>query len=66
MTARSVQDWFQIIQREKHDSKLAEQLLLNLMGYHPGYWNPEDQQQLVTLFTALRLDQMAKENHHGT
>ncbi len=59
MKHRSVQEWFQIIQT-MDDRKLAEELLGNLQSYQGLYG--KDREQVLALFTAIRLDQMAKEN----
>lgn len=58
MKTRSVQEWFQLIQT-MDDSKLVVELLGNLQSYQGLYG--KDREQVLALFTAIRLDQMAKE-----
>ena len=54
---RTVTDWFQIIQRDHDDMKLAKEIFASLSGQ-----DREDLAQLISVITAIRLDQMAKEN----
>jgi hypothetical protein len=54
---RSVQEWFLLLQ-EKNDLAIAKQVAAEL----PSFTTPRgDHEHLLALFTAIRLDQMAKE-----
>jgi hypothetical protein len=59
VTARSVQDWFKFIQENDDDNIVRELLLLFAT---PEEQRKKDHQQVLNLITALRLDQMAREN----
>jgi hypothetical protein len=58
MTVRTVTEWFQFVQGSKSDLNLARKFFAELDS-HPS---KDELQQLVALFTAIRLDQMTKEN----
>ena len=57
MSERSVKDWFVLLQ-EKDDIQIAKQVLVEL----PQWPKQERVLHLLSLLTAVRLDQMAKEN----
>lgn len=61
---RTVQDWFKLL-RENNDDQIARRVLDDLIAYQ-HYPNDrhlrEDELLVATLITAIRLDQMAKEN----
>jgi hypothetical protein len=57
VSERSVKDWFVLLQ-EKDDIQIAKQVLVEL----PQWPKQERVLHLLSLLTAVRLDQMAKEN----
>jgi len=54
---RPVIEWLTHIQR-KDDLAIVEEALSDIIGL----WSREEAQHLLNLLTAVRLDQMAKEN----
>jgi hypothetical protein len=62
VSARDVKEWFQMIQT-MDDKKLAQHLLGDLRAYrNHSQWEGQDIEQVLAIFTAIRLDQMTKEN----
>lgn len=63
MPVRSVQEWFKLIQTTKDDLKLVRQVLAELDddSRWGGISGPR-QEHLLSLLTAIRLDQMSKEH----
>jgi predicted lipid-binding transport protein (Tim44 family) len=57
MTPRPVIEWLTHIQRAD-DLAIVEEALTDIIGL----WSKEEAQHLLNLLTAVRLDQMAKEN----
>jgi predicted lipid-binding transport protein (Tim44 family) len=59
VTPRPVIEWLMHIQRaEADDLAIVEEALTDIIGL----WSKEEAQHLLNLLTAVRLDQMAKEN----
>jgi hypothetical protein len=63
---RSVQDWFLLITEDRDDGKVVRLLLTELDDDELWPWlklsDVPRRQHLLNLLTAVRLDQMAKEN----
>jgi hypothetical protein len=64
MSTNDVTVWLKLVQM-MDDRKIAEALLANLHGYrsHTEREKTIDTATLLDLFTAIRIDQMAKENY---